>query len=1266
MRTAEWAQTLAANKALSPLFEDLHASCEWQSIAYEARPVLLAAAFHHQPRKIFVVTGTYEKALQWQAKLTLCGIDKEKICQMPSGSSALFEDASPEYVALSDRLGALRALVEDEPYVIISTVQAALERTLPREELQKAFVTLRPGDSIDVVTIAQQLINLGYEHQDPVRLPGQFSRRGGILDIYATGHDYPYRIELFGDDIESIRHFDPSSQRSVNPVSELVLVPSRETLFTGGEGQLKTLLLDAAEREASLLDPESAARLVELVKGDAEALGNRVFFDRLDLYRPFMHPDSGCAIDLLGAGDLLVLDEPLELEMIASRAGEELGQSLEARANRGEILRSTILDFMLPPEELASRDERLTLTAMNAVPEWLTATVKHDVSAMSMEPYRGRPESFSLTLKTWQEQDFQFVFTTDQPTRARSVLSQIEIFPEEGGEPLTLVAPPEGKTKGKPSKGKSGFHAESPSTAESQGRKGKVSKSKAGEPPSPTPSPFTPRTHPHPTPSTSPSAAQSSAQGEVGRTNHPVQGEGAHTALMCTGNIAGGFVLPNLKMAVVSDAELFGVARLRLPQKRFMEGAPVATVLDLKPGDYVVHIHFGIGIFRGLVTRDEHGIQKEFLFIEYHAPDKLFVPADQLDRIQKYLNPGDEHPKLNKLTGGEWQRTISKAKEDAQIFARELVELYAMRRAVKRRPYGPDTPWQQEMEATFPWVETPTQLRAIKEVKLDLNLDFPMDRLVCGDVGFGKTEVAIRAAFKTAQAGRQVAVLCPTTILSEQHFRNFEERLGPFGVRLELVNRFRTTAERHEVFGRLKTGDVDIVIGTHSLLGKEIQFKDLALVVIDEEQRFGVKQKEMLKKLRSEVDVLTLSATPIPRTLSMALMDIRQLSLITDPPPGRLPIRTFVRPYSAEVTREAILREVSRGGQVFYVYNRVESIQHVVEKLRRLVPTIRIGVGHGQMTEKELEPIMIGFIKGEIDVLLSTTIIESGLDISNANTLIVENSDRLGLAQLYQLRGRVGRSDRQAYAYLLYQSGKDLTENAMARLTALQEFSTLGSGYSLAFRDLQIRGAGEMLGAKQHGAMAAVGYELYTQLINEAVHMLKTRVDDDVPLTSDEIRDPLAALEPLPPLDAPVVALLPDSYVKDQAQRLYFYQKMMASRTEKELGEVQAEIEDRYGHSPHEVHNAFTVMSLRIRAKKQGIERMEVAGGRVSVVFTDPAKIPPRVFTILARKNRECYFSRATFVWPYRGESLPAVSHMLDSFDATYREIEEARASLGV
>ncbi len=1176
MSLLAWTRRIGALPSLKEAFASLEQqSAEWQTVCPEARPVLLAARHLQSPRKTLIVAANYDRALQWQAKLEICGVRHGDIHILPSGSSALFEDAAPEHIALSDRLGALRVLASPEPAIILATPQAALERTLPTDVLNDAFLLLRKGDVVDVEGLQRRLGRLGYEHQEPVRLPGQFSRRGGILDIYASGRDLPVRIEFFGDEIESLRMFDPNSQRSVGQIESLAMAPSRETLYVEGHEGLAELVTSSMEREAAMLAPEASARLEELVAGDADALGAKVYFDRLDLYRPMLHPDSGCAIDLLGEDGLLVLDEPLELESIAARSEEELGQALAARRERGEILHSTANDFMLPPEHFADHSRIVSLSAMNALPDWLRLPVQLDLQAVSLDPYRGRSEALTLTLRNWTKEGVSCVFATDQPNRAKSVLEAAEIFPFDS-------MPTEGESGGQ---------------------------------------------------------------------------------FLAHGNLGGGFILQGEKLAVVTDGELFGVARLKLPQRRFMEGAPIATVLDLKPGDYVVHIHFGIGVFRGLVKRIEQGVEKEFLYIEYQAPDKLFVPADQLDRIQKYLNPGDEHPKLNKLTGGEWQRTLGKAKEEAKEFARDLVKLYAARKKVVRPRYSPDTPWQAEMEATFPWVETPSQATAIQEAKKDMELEWPMDRLVCGDVGFGKTEVAIRAAFKAVQDKRQVAVLCPTTILSEQHYRNFAERLGGFGVQLGLINRYVTGPDKRDVEKRLGNGEIDIVLGTHALLGSSIEFKDLGMVIIDEEQKFGVKQKELLKKLRTEVDVLTLSATPIPRTLSMALMDIRQMSLINDPPPGRLPIRTFLRPYSKEVIREAILRELARGGQVFYVYNRVESIEHVAESLRKLIPTARIGVGHGQMHEKELEPIMIGFIKGEIDILLSTTIIENGIDISNANTLIVENADRLGLSQLYQLRGRVGRSDRQAYAYFLYASGKDLTESGMARLQALQEFSTLGSGYSLAFRDLQIRGAGELLGARQHGAMANVGYELYTQLINEAVAMLKNSVDGQ---STGDVKDPLESLTPLPQFEVPVVALLPEGYIKDQAQRLYYYQKMMSCRTEGSLAAVQGEIEDRYGHPPEQVHNAFAIMGQRIHARDLGMSKVDARQGRLSITFSDREAVPPRVISLVAKKNRECYLAQGQFIWPYTGNPILGIEKLLMTFDEAFRQLEAEREKLGL
>ena len=1182
MRIAEWARQLLDHASFETTAEWLDGipgspgTAEFQTLAYEARPVLLACAYlrwmrQNRASKVFVVTGNYEKALQWQAKLALCGVPNGDICLLPSGGASLFEDAVPEHIALSDRLGALRFLVEPHPGFLIATPQAALERTVPRDVLLEAFIELRVGQNLESQKLLRQLADLGYEQQEPVRQPGGFSRRGGIIDIFATGRELPVRIELFGDEIESLRMFDPNTQRSVGQITAITLVPSRETLYYG-DADLSTMVRDSIEREAARLDPESAARLEELVSGDADALAQRTYFDRLDLYRPLLHPDSGCAIDLLESTDLVVLDEPLELESIAARAEQEIAQALEARHERGEMLHSVVGDYVLSLEHLGSHPSCAAVSSMNALPDWLNPASKFDIGAITLDSYRGRAEALTETLKNYLASGFEVVMGTDQPSRAKNVFEHVEI-----------------------------------------------------------------------------STSDSVVSGAIA---------------IAHGNPGGGFVMPEAKIALLSDAELFGVARLKLPQRRYMEGAPVATVLDLKPGDYVVHIHFGIGVFRGLVKRPEQGVEKEFLFIEYQAPDKLFVPADQLDRIQKYLNPGNEHPKLNRLTGGEWQRTLGKAKEDAREFARDLVSLYAKRKDVKRRPFGADSPWQAEMEATFPYVETASQLQAIQSVKQDLREGFPMDRLICGDVGFGKTEVAIRAAFKVAQAGRQVAVLCPTTILSEQHARTFEERLGPFGTKIGLINRFTHAGVKRDVLSNLKAGEAEIVIGTHALLGIGVEFKDLALVVIDEEQKFGVKQKEMLKKLRTEVDVLTLSATPIPRTLSMALMDLRQMSLISDPPPGRLPIRSFVRPYAVEVVREAILREMARGGQVFYVYNRVESIGHVAERLSKLVPTARIGVGHGQMSEAQLEPIMVGFIKGEIDVLLSTTIIENGIDIANANTLIVEDADRLGLSQLYQLRGRVGRSDRQAYAYFLYSAGKDLTEGGLARLQALQEFSTLGSGYSLAFRDLQIRGAGELLGAKQHGAMAAVGYELYTQLINEAVVALKNSVDADSGDQARQPSDPLEGLAPLPAFDLPVVALLPDSYIRDQAQRLYYYQRMMSARKAEVLSQVESEVEDRYGKFPEPVANAFSVMSFRIEAAQLGIDKINAKQGRLAISFKSRAEVSPRVYTILGKRNRECYLTREALIWPYHGNPVDGVAYFLNEFRESASQVDSERAEL--
>lgn len=1176
MRLHQLARRLAQHPSLFEVTQTANGPATWSHLSAGARPCLVAGQFVANPRQTLLIVRNYDAALTWQAKLILYGVAQDRIRLLPSGLSALFEDAAPETVALSDRLGSLRFLASGEPGIVIATPQASLERTLHPLDIVENTLEFDTGLEIESKEAAQKLVGLGYEAADPVRVPGQFCRRGGILDIFPVGHDLPIRIEFFGDHIESLRRFDPMSQRSSDPTGAFTIGISRETVLPSPDLGLDEMLQRATEVEGAQLSDEAASRLEMLVNDDRIAIGNQTYFDRLDLYRPLIQPDGPCAIDYLGERGLLILDEPLDLESTATRLAEELGEALTHRHERGEILHSTPHDFVHSPEHFADAPALVSLTAMNAVPDWIGQAVEVEVGAAPVDNYRGQPAALTRSIQNWVKQGLCVVFATDQPSRTRSVLAQVEIFP-------------------------------------------------------------TPLDDGHPW-----DKSESLPPG----------------LYIIDGNPAAGFALPKANLALMTDHELYGVARLKLPQRKFSEGMPVTTVLDLKPGDFVVHINFGIGVFQGLVTRTQEGIQKEYLHIKYKAPDQLFVPADQLDRIQKYVSPSDAEPKINRLTGGEWKKAIAKAREEAREFARDLIKLYAERKKVTRDSYRSDIETLHEMENTFPYVETPSQLQAIQDVKQDLRTGYPMDRLICGDVGFGKTEVAVRAAFLVAQSGKQVAILCPTTILSEQHYRSFSERLAGFDIEIALLNRFVTAGERRQALERLESGKLNIIIGTHALLSSELKFKDLGMLVIDEEQKFGVKHKEALKKLRVNVDVLSMSATPIPRTLSMALMNIREMSLINDPPPGRLPVRTFVRPASSEVVREAILRELARGGQVFYVYNRVNGIYHIADRIKKLVPHARVAVGHGQMTEKELEPVMVGFVQGEIDVLVSTTIVEAGLDIPNANTLIVENADFFGLSQLYQLRGRVGRSDRQAYAYLLYAGDKSLTETGTERLTALAEFNQLGSGYSLAFRDLQIRGAGDLLGAKQSGQMMAIGYDLYTQLIESEVQFLKTYADGERPSGYD---DPLAGLEPLPAIDLPVQALIPAHYVEDSAQRLYFYKQLMTARNPLALAEVAADLEDRYGRMPKEVKTAVDIMAARLTARDLQIQMIDGNQGRLKVTFLESHTLHPRIPGLVSQRKRDAYMSQDNLIWPFTGSPVEAVHSLLGCLQDAADELERSR-----
>jgi transcription-repair coupling factor (superfamily II helicase) len=687
------------------------------------------------------------------------------------------------------------------------------------------------------------------------------------------------------------------------------------------------------------------------------------------------------------------------------------------------------------------------------------------------------------------------------------------------------------------------------------------------------------------------------------------------------GALDGGWRLPELGVTLYTDAEIFGIRQRRPISERRKKprGADdrAAFVRGLKPGDYVVHIEHGIAAYEGLIRRTVGEIEREYLVLRYAANDKIYVPVDQVDRVTRYIGTGDGTPTLTRLGTQDWERAKRKARAAVQDLAEDLLKLYAQRQLKQGHAFGPDNEWQQELEGAFPYLETEDQLRAIGDVKGDMEQTVPMDRLICGDVGFGKTEVAIRAAFKAVQDGRQVAVLVPTTVLAQQHFDTFIRRMGAFPITIQMLSRFRSPKEQDAIIADLTKGRVDIVIGTHRILSKDVRFKDLGLVVVDEEQRFGVRHKERLKQLRAEVDVLTLTATPIPRTLHMAMAGIRDLSVIDTPPEDRVPIKTYVMPYDEQLIREAILREVEREGQIYFVHNRVHSIYHVANRLKTLVPEVSIGVGHGQLDERELERVMLEFFEGRYDVLVCTTIIESGLDVPNANTIVIDDATNFGLAQLYQLRGRVGRSANRAYAYLLYRQEKPMTPEAQARLEAIQEATELGAGFRVAMRDLEIRGAGNLLGAEQSGHIAAVGFDLYSRLLEQAVKQLKQQVDQR-PKTKDQRQDDGAEglargdaasddaepfvlrpsslvinekilVSPLVTLDLPLTAYLPPSYVADERVRLAMYQRMVEAQALEEVRELRKELQDRFGPPPEEALHLLIWLQIKALALQAGV-----------------------------------------------------------------------------
>ena len=1143
-----------------------------------AKGFFLAGLFRELGKPAIIITYSSEQAERLADDMSQFGFSDSELYVLPPSDALIYEEGAPDFRVIGQRLAAMDGLSSGQPVVVVAPVNGALRRTMPPRVLAESRLEATVGQTLVMDDFVRRLVDLGYERTEICEMHGEFSQRGGIVDVYPSNETEPVRIELFGDEIESIRTFDSSSQRSTGRRQRARVLPAREVILTrenadAAAAVLRTEMAEQARRLRDAGQREEAARLTDKVEDDITRISNLAYFDGIEGYLPYIHPEERSIFDYLPPDGLVVVDEPHQISSQWEQLEQEMLEVLINRAGRGLLLASTRSQHVPLERVMRQADKNwqmLFLTMLARTVPFGKPKSKVHVESSGVETFAGQIDALTDQMKTWVGNGARVVVATGQKDRT------IELLGERG---VAIRAVEELESCEGSGAGNESQAPEHPSTGSGCGSSSSLF---------PTPSSLFPV---------------------------PYSLSGIYVA---SAPLRSGFKLPGVGLIVLSDAEVFGITRSRRPRRVAREGVPISTILDLKEGDYVVHVTHGIGLYRGITRltleqdfKSSPIIERDYLLLEYAGEDRLYVPTDQIDRVQKYIGGEGNPPTVHRLGGSEWQRTTRRVKASVREMAEELIELYAWRKALEGYPFSPDTPWQQEMESAFPYEETPDQIEAINDVKRDLEEPKAMDRLVCGDVGYGKTEVAIRAAFKVVNDGKQAAVLAPTTVLVQQHLNTFKERLGAFPINIEMLSRFRSRKEQKQVIEGLRIGTVDVVIGTHRLLSKDVEFKDLGLLVVDEEQRFGVAHKERLKQLRKSVDALTMTATPIPRTLHMSLAGIRDMSVMNDPPEGRTPIKTFIREYDDEIVREAIVRELDRGGQVYFVHNRVENIAHAAAHVAKLVPYARIEIGHGQMAEDDLERVMLGFYDRRFDVLVCTTIIESGLDIPNVNTIIISDADRMGLAQLYQLRGRVGRSDRQAYAYLTYKKEQSLSQEAEKRLEAIKEFTELGSGFRVALRDLEIRGAGNLLGPEQHGQIVQVGFDLYCQLLSQAIAELK----------GEEVE-----VVELPPVDLPVDAYIPDDYVKSEAQRIFFYKKMAAAKSTSEVQRIQEELEDRFGDPPRQVWNMLAVVRLRMRAAEVGIAAIMTEKRQISIRFAPGFRILPDIVKDLARAHKRHWF----------------------------------------
>jgi transcription-repair coupling factor (superfamily II helicase) len=1095
-------------------------------ITEAARPFVVVALASTLQQPLLVVAPDEEQASQLVEALKVFHPRPTDICFLPDRDALPYERLIGDALTTQQRMQAMITLVEGKRApIIVCSARALTQPIIPPRELATSLFSLQPGQEIDLTLMLEQLYNLGYAPVAEVEEPGQFSHRGGIIDLFPPSFPRPIRVEFFGDEIESLRTFDQETQRSLNPINDCTIGPAREAIPVRGP---------EAVRELEQLDIRTLHRdAEERWKHDLEELRQKRSFEDIAFYIPYLHSQA-TILDYLSRNGLLIFDNPASIQYhIADldAQAQEMKEQFERERENPPRLRDAYVGWNQLETQIQQR-RQLRFADILSTAEGDFDTRQHDgtehlmPSYSSANSYGGRLRAFVQDCRKTLDNRERVIIVTAQARRMAEMLSDESILHEAT------------------------IHA-SPGT----------------------------------------------------NINQPPE---AGTLTLIQGQMMEGWQSRSLGLYIYTDTEIFGWSKRRGAQRR-RPVTPASFLSEVNPGDYVVHQEHGIGRFEGLVRMNLTGVEREYLLIHYAGTDKLYIPTDQLDRVTRYIGMGDSVPALSKLGTTEWTRAKSKVKENVQDIARDLLRLYSVREAAEGHAFPPDAdqPWLQELEDAFAFEETPDQERAIQEVKADMERPRPMDRLVCGDVGYGKTEVALRAAFKAVLDQRQVAILVPTTVLALQHYNTFKDRLKAYPVRVELLSRFRSDKEQKQVLEDLAMGKVDIVIGTHRLLQKDVVFFHLGLLIVDEEQRFGVSHKERLKQLRTEIDVLTMTATPIPRTLHMSLVNLRDMSVIETPPQERLPIRTTIREYDDTVIREAILREIDRGGQVFFVHNRVQGIQVIAQKLQRLLPAARIAVGHGQMNEEQLERVMVGFANGEYDVLVSTTIIENGLDIPNANTIIVNNAAFFGLSQLYQLRGRVGRGTHQAYAYFFYGKEARLTPIQEKRLRAIFEATELGAGFRIAMKDLEIRGAGNLLGAEQSGFMNSIGFDLYCKLLADAVQEMQGKQVEA--MTSNAT------------VDLPLDAYLPDEYIGDRTLKVNFYQRLANLNRPEQVETMAAELSDRFGVLPSPVQNLLAMVRLKVEASQLGYEAIAIKDNEL-VLTVKRSVIPNRI--VLYRRFR--------------------------------------------